>query len=293
MLFANFYMARPSDRPLSATDRYYCLKQRERLDCVPDGSNGVIVLGDEYLEIVDHAYPYKGAIAFEWLSFTIGMSAIVYAMWWFSAERTSGVVPGEDMLISFSFVMLVLAPVYLWLMSKEFFVQTHYPIRFDRATRSISVLRRDKTVLRVPWDDVFFTCGHILELEWWEIRGYVLDWDEETILETFVLSCSGDVYRSKEPYAGMALPSPAHDPLLRRWELVRRYMEEGRQAIEPFVERTIPANIRRETFGESLEYCLRRHEHPVVRRLLSPLSAVRAVFRWLALRSCKIPQWSA
>lgn len=292
---ANIYVKHPVDRPLSATDRFYRLDQKQRLDCIPDAGDTLIAVCDEYLEMVDHAYPHKGAVAFDYLALVVMLAGFMYGFFWYAGEDMHSAVRGIEhpFLVLIAGMALLLLPIQLWLMSKEFFVRTHYPIRFERATRSVSVLLRDNTVLRASWDDLFFTCGHIAELDWWEIRGHVLDWDAVTVLKTFVLSCSGESFRNKEPYEGMARPSPSRDPLLRHWEFVRRYMEEGRPAIAPFVERTIPADSRRETLRESFAYCDRRYTHPLARRLLAPFTVIRAILRWLALRSCTIPQWPA
>lgn len=44
----------------------------------------------------------------------------------------------------------------LALLRKEAFAFTHYPLRFNRATRIIHYFRFTGEVASVPWDDVFF-----------------------------------------------------------------------------------------------------------------------------------------
>jgi hypothetical protein len=57
----------------------------------------------------------------------------------------------------------LLALALIWLLRKESFAYTHYPMRFNRKTRTVHVFRPNGTVLSVPWDQLYFTLGHMAQ----------------------------------------------------------------------------------------------------------------------------------
>ena len=123
-----------------------------------------------------------------------------------------------------------------WILCKESFAWTHYPIRLNRKTRMVHAFRLDGTVLSVPWDEVLFTLGRgnrAFGVQNWDIRGHVLDADGVTVRETFAFSAE-DI---------------DHDILRRHWEFLRRYMEEGPEALVGQVEFCMPVAGRREPSG--------------------------------------------
>nr|WP_241183978.1 DUF6708 domain-containing protein [Klebsiella michiganensis] len=84
----------------------------------------------------------------------------------------------------------------------------------------------DGEVYSAPWDDIFFTTGDCVTYKLtkrknYDIRGHVLAEDRKTVLKTFTLSVS----------------APRREDLYRNWEFVRRYMEEGPEAVAGVLNR--------------------------------------------------------
>lgn len=81
----------------------------------------------------------------------------------------------------------------LFLLKKEWFAWTHYPIRFDRKNQLVHATRIDGSIFTAPWQDVFFTTGlnHRKEIgKDYYISGHVLADDGITIIDTFCLPSS-------------------------------------------------------------------------------------------------------
>lgn len=276
------------DRPLTAEERELRLKQNERLDVKPAYEVTVIRLNSTYLETVDKFYTWKG-----WLS--TGMIAVGVMM----ATVLGLSVP--DLLSKFTFVrfldttalneahllMIVLLlgiplfSVSVWALRLESFRYTHYPLRFNRKTRMVHAFRYDGTVLSAPWDDLFFTLGrgnrHNLKQEW-DVRMHVLDADGVTVRDTLSLG----------------LHSDDQDILRRYWELHRRYMEEGPQAISAIVEVFMPVDEKRETFLFGYQRWWSNFlPSPAAYVLMAPFVPLFALGRWFAMQTSKVPIWPA
>lgn len=178
-----------------------------------------------------------------------------------------------------------------WLLKKESFAFTHYPVRFNRKTRMVHVFRTNGTVLSVPWDDVFFTLEHMVQWNEFEVRGHVLEPDNVTVRESFALSYLGAL--SPMDADPNCTEFSSQDFVRAHWEFVRRYMEDGPQAVAGQVQFCMPVDARRERMPISVQRVFANIAGaPIVLFvLLFPLCAVVSLFRLIAMRTSKVPQW--
>ena len=265
-------------RPLVGGERERHLEQKSRLDVEPCYELSSIRLNSTYLELVDKFFAWKGLVT------TIAVCLIFMASYWSSEMIWSSLsVSGrmrEEWPHLIGMLLLIFLPIVLlgyWLLRKDSFAYTHYPIRLNRKTRMVHVFRLNGTVLTVPWDEVFF-CIAALPQGDWEIQGHVLDADGVTVKETFPLS-----YYT--PTSGL--------PVLERyWEFVRRYMEEGPEDAAHRVEFFMPVADRRESIANGFH---RMHAELGGNFIMTVIGAALALMlvpgRWIAMQTSKVPKW--
>lgn len=266
------------DRPLTERERDSQLKPKHRTDCTPAYQLSVIRLNSTYLELVDKYFAWKGALT-TWLLIALGMIAWgIGSMAVYSATTSGRLASDWPYLLLLSLISLPVVVFFLWLLRKECFAYTHYPMRFNRKTRMVHVFRLDGTVLSVPWDKVFFCLG-ALPQRGWEIQGHVLGDDGLTVNETFALSMwgVGAVDRSK---------------LVHFWEFVRGYMEDGPKQAHALVNYCLPIAGRRERPMDGFH---RMHAEAgtniVFVLLLGALALILMPGRWFSMRTSKVPAW--
>lgn len=279
MEYTGLVIKYPIHRELTNGERENQLRQNVRLDVEPIHQLSVISLNSTYMELVDKFYAWKGVLTtFSLASISLFAFGLVSVM--FDELHSSDSASGQPMW----FLLFVLALFggavagMIWLLRKEAFALTHYPIRFNRKTRQVHVFRLDGSVFTVPWDDVFF-CLASLPQGASEIQGHVLDKDRSTVLETFALSVWG---------AGRS----DGKQLKRFWEFVRRYMESGPQDAYARVQICLPISQQR----ESLRFAFHRMQaeagsNAIFALILGCLALVLLPGRWLAMRTSKIPVW--
>ncbi|QYF95411.1 hypothetical protein KY495_09795 [Massilia sp. PAMC28688] len=285
MDFAGIFGGFPANRALPESDKSHRLLQKNRLDVSPHYQLSVIEMNSTYLESVDKWYGFRGFITMValvpiimFIAFSVGMVNV-------TLNRTSG---GEDdafVLIFVACLGLPFVAAAIWLMRRDSFVYTHYPIRFNRVTRTVHVFRRDGSVLTVPWNKVFFTLALAAPAsQAWNIMGHVMNKDGNTVQETFFLSVSDS-----------GTPDGLH--LLRsHWEFVRRYMEEGPQSVTGQVQFCLPIARQRESFMFGVHRLMANSSTTAL--YLWPIMLMSMAFdllvvpfRFIAMRTSKIPQW--
>ena len=269
----------PINRPLTEKDRAQQLHQKTRLEVAPAYQLSVIRMNSTFMELVDKFYAWKGIITLV-MVIGLGMMGLMFAEMLVISLTTPGRMQDDwPYLVGLLIMMLPVVILFIWLLRKESFAYTHYPIRLNRKTRMVHVFRTNGTVLSVPWDEVFFCLGYCSQ-QMWDIRGYVLDKDRTTVLEAFPLSAIG----------GGAI---GQEVLRSFWEFVRRYMEEGPQEAARTVEIFLPIGERRERVIDGFR---RMHAEasggPAIAMLVAAgLGLLFAPSRWFAMRTSKIPQW--
>jgi len=275
-------------RKLTDEERSNQFSQKRRLDVTPLYDLSVIRIDSTYLECVDRWFVYRGSMA------AMCLIGIAFPVFFFLIPLLVEV--GID-FIALSIFFGIVIPYWLfvsWLLLKESFRWTHFPIRFNYRNRMVYVFTPDGTVLKAKWNKIFFTLGRcqwISGSQNWDIRGHMLDKDGETVLATFALP--GD--------------STQVQRLRRSWEFFRRYMEEGPASVYRDVYWCQDIVGQRETYTAGLRnlffryngfrfagipfYCLLILQALTV--FLSPFLFVASLGRWFAMRTSKIPVWPA
>lgn len=282
------------NRPLGKEELRNHLAQNERLNIDPRDQLCVIKMNSTFLESVDKWYGWRGSL----LLFLLPLTAVPV---WFMGEMISIAVSRANgwRLQAYDIeILLVIAvlmvPTFLGglcVMNRDCFSFTHYPIRFNREKRLVHVFHTDGTISTTPWDEVYFTLGHMRRLYEWEVRGHILDPETLAIRKTFALSYTGRL-RPNDIYLDSSGPSK-FDFVRSHWEFIRRYMEEGPEAVSSQVQFCMPLDGRRESIRVGVERVFANFaSEPLLMQLLIwPFCALISLFRIFAMRTSKIPVW--
>lgn len=276
------------NRPLSQEERSLQLLQGQRLEVDPVHQRSVVKLNSTFMEAVDKYFSWKGMLTF-WVGVAFVFCAFAFPVISYLVLFSPAAAQAEAAelyLLIFPLAMCLAAgATAVWILSKESFRHTHYPIRFNRQNRRVYVFRQDGSVLEAPWGELFFTLGrasNFAGIQIWDIRGHVLADDRETVLETFAL----------------AVHSDQHDDLLCFWEFIRRYMEDGPEAAQsswaPVGLVCLDIDERHESPRAGMHVLFdNSYGQPLFKVLMGPFYLASALGRILAMRSSRIPQWPA
>lgn len=297
MNFGDLLGLSPKKRMLTEQERRHHLKQKKHLNLEPHYQLSVIKMNSTFLESVDRWFAWKGLIAavsiFLICIFTYGVVAVGFETGPTSWGNMNTDQRLEQVIFSAVIFLISLPLVALGVcaLRKESFAYTHYPIRFNRKTRMVHIFRHGGFVLSAPWDEIFFTLGHLPPLNQWEVRGYILESDKVTVRETFSLSCVGSL--SPEDISGETDHISSSDFVRAHWEFVRRYMEEGPQSISNQVQFCMPVDKKRESVRMSLERTFANISGaPIfIFLMLVPFCLIVFFFRLIAVRTSKNPVW--
>ncbi|MFC4640401.1 DUF6708 domain-containing protein [Deinococcus hohokamensis] len=289
----------PCHRPLSEREKRDQLRQHERINGRPRPHLSVIRMNSTYLESADIWFGERGlgtSITTVLLVMCVPLVLLLPTIW----LQALGLMPSTEeraLLITIGLVgPLLLFPFIwglVWLLRKDAFAYTHYPMRFHRISRLVYVFRTNGTVLTVPWDDLFVTLGYGTRggTTFGEVRAHVLDAAREMVLETFGLSHStpkssdGPVLKSGE--------AVHPDTIYAQWEFIRRYMEEGPHAVIDEVQQCLSIDRERESAVFSFSFLANRWSggNAVLRALAFPFVLVWMPFRIITMRTSKVPRW--
>ena len=298
MEFSGLIAKFPIHRPLSEKERVFNLKQQERLNVEPHYQLSVIKMNSTFLETVDKWYAWKGLVSavslsiIAILSSTLGLIAVEWLL------EGVGVIPStvdQGVLIAngggMAALLIILSWGMVWLLRKESFAYTHYPMRFNRKTRTVHVFRTDGTVLSVPWEKIYFTLINMTQWNEWEVRGHILDSDDVTVRETFALSYAG--FLNPEDADPDATEFSSRDFVRAHWEFVRRYMEEGPGGVVDQVQFCMPVDGRRENIRVSIERVFANFSSApfLIYCIMFPFCLAVSIFRVIAMRTSRVPQW--
>lgn len=274
------------DRPLSEEDRKRHLHQDRKVFLEPTSALSVIRINSGYVELADKFYPWRGLLT------AVSMLAIVvllgiFIAWFFFDPEPWREMSSESrvekawltlVLVGFNGPILALS---LWVLSKDSFGYTHYPIRLNREGRKVYVFRADGSILETSWDDLFITMGpatpsRVFGTDW-DLRAHVLDKDGEMVRETFAFGYVSDPENLRHYFA-----------------YLQRYMDEGPQAVAPYTLDCLDIVDQRETawFGFKRLW-LNMNGWIAAQILMLPLFAFSAIGRVIAMRTSKIPLWPA
>ncbi|EPL9572480.1 DUF6708 domain-containing protein [Providencia rettgeri] len=273
------------NRPLNDNELAGKLEQTERLDfnteqLMPDLK--VIAINSNYLEMTDKFYASKGLLSFVGL---FGSISFLGLSLWLLIDFITRPSYGMDYILATLSVVLCAIPMGLWmlfLLKKEWFAWTHYPIRFDRKNQLVHATRIDGSVFTVPWQTVFFTTGlnHRKDIgKDYYISGHVLADDGITVLDTFCLpATNGNVAELKT-----------------HWEFVRRYMEEGPEGMKSRIPFCLPIANKKESCGFTFFYSMTKYNGlPLLfLPIIVPFELFYSFSRYMAMLTSRRPVWSA
>lgn len=270
------------NRPLSKNEQQHRLHTRKPASDKPHYQLSLIKINSTFVECVDKWYSMRGFLAMGGcaISLMFGTALLfgLLSMW----ER--GAFDFLDVLLWGWAASLVFLALYLF--TRDAFTYTHYPIRFNRKNRQVYVFRRDGTALKAGWDDIYWTIfGHDVSTRDGFVVGHLLADDKKTVKETFALSMVTvtDVTGVQE--------------LKDHFEFFRQYMEEGPgpvlEAIKPVPLIMLPGiHKQRESWAFGWERLTLNLNGWHLLQLLSQVFIwPMSLFRWIAMRTSKIPQW--
>jgi hypothetical protein len=282
---------------VSPAERDRQLKQKERYKS-SDNFASLIRFNSTFIELVDRRFRQRGMLATVFAF--VGVFGILYGWYMFASASITPNASGERMWGFFAFTVVAFGGTLLFLwkffLSKEFFTNTHYPIRFNRKTRMVHAYRdkRDGGIVSVPWDKAFFHIGQAVgeDTEFLrDIRCHVVD-DNDKILDTFAV---GHYFDDEHKIRTV-------------FEFIRRYMEEGPENVfeDPSAKAAKIADdlvVPQQRIDLSVTPSLRNCFNWVVaamperwfeaRYVLVPLYAPLFLCRWLVFKTCKTPKWPA
>ncbi|QSQ51483.1 hypothetical protein ISN36_11810 [Xanthomonas translucens pv. undulosa] len=262
------------NRDFSAEERSMSLPLERQVEIMPAQRLALVSINSVYIDWIDRRFLYRGMLNTS-VFFIVFLGGVI-----FSPVLIYGIPRGNS-----SFVLLLLLSMmpaffgavlyYIWL-CREFFRFVYYPIRFNRKTRKIYVFReeRDGGLLIVPWEKVFFHIGRGTDMKFLrDIRGEILD--GTIVKDTFALGHCAE----------------RDEPVKEMWEFIRRYMEEGPEAVaEHPLDKYVELSV-----APTWKNCLisavgfTNADTPFKRVLLSPFIGTFTVVRWLVFKSCKQP----
>lgn len=269
------------NRPLNDDERNHHLDIKRPASSRVHYDVSLIRLNSTYVEYVDKWYAMRGFVAMA--------GALVFAIMLYL-----GVVSIYELVVRGHFeniVLLLLAATMLWWTGKFFlsdaFTYTHYPIRLNRKNRQVYAFRRDGTVFKAGWDELYWTIYNTkLGLGGGDLNvmGHLLEENGRTIKESIGLSLVD---------AG----EPGRQNLLQFFEFIRRYMEDGPgtvlDALKPTPLIMLPSiHQKKESWFFGWEHLTGGMKGlPFLQVLFQPFLLPISLFRWVVMRTSKIPQW--
>jgi len=270
------------NRILNDKEKEHHLLQNERLRSKPLYHSRIIRMNSTYLECVDKFFYNKGIISAGIIAVTVlGLIPMMYLSLLVLMEGFGEYFVLFLILLLIMFGLLFIAVKFI--LRKECFAYTHYPILFNRKTRKVHVFRQNGTVMTEDWDKLYFTLTRCKQsLFDWEVRGHRMAADGETVLETFGL-----------PYADI-LVRGTNSTTWSFWEYVRRYMEEPDElpALADQIKDALDITHKKERFWDGFS-CLTKEGDAIMNILFLPITLIYALGRWIANITSKIPRWSA
>jgi hypothetical protein len=240
----------------------------------------LIKLNSTFVECVDKWYSMRGFVAMGGgVIFGVLFGSLLYLLRIADAEAHSALWP------VYIFWSLLIA-VTLYLLTRDLFTYTHYPIRFNRQNRQVYVFRRNASVLKVGWEEIYWTIyGHGVGVHDAYVMGHILGEDKQSVKESFALSMVTSADATGE-----------HE-LQSHFEFFRRYMAEGPgpvlEAIKPTPLIMLPGiDKKRESWRFGWERLTLNLNGLLVFQVLFQIFILpMSLFRYLVMRTSKIPQW--
>ncbi|MFZ6747647.1 DUF6708 domain-containing protein [Undibacterium sp. Ren11W] len=289
MEYSGLLFKYPVNRPVSDEEKGYQLNKKKRLALAPVSQMTTIRMNSTFMEVVDKFYAYKGFMLMIVLPVFIGFLFFDFLMTYEFVAHDLATISGQkevEGISAFIFMNILLLSICAWLgymIKKEMFTYTHWPVRLNRKNRMVYVFRHNGPggVLAVKWDDVF-CCFAPGKAKYagnynWDIRCHVLD-AKGLIKDTFTIG---------------KFDTGLTDTLRAHWEFFRRYMEEGTQHL-PAIEEYLPIATHREGFWFGLRRATANtYGNFFIWVITLPLTIPNGLARYLCMISSRIPRWPA
>ena len=269
------------NRPLNQYEQQHRFNIRQPSSTQPHYDLSLIKLNSTFVECVDKWFAMRGFLAM-WGALFGGF--VAYGLLHMPSIYFRG--EGHELVgvLLMTFFSTLLA-AFGYLFTRDAFTYTHYPIRFNRKNRQVYVFQRNGTVLKAGWEDIYWTIyGHNIGTHDLYVVGHVMGEDKTTVKETFALSTTE---------AG----APGEQNLRSLFEFFRRYMEEGPgpvlDALKPTPLIMLPGiDKEKESWRFGWEVLtLSLNGMLVLQVLMQIFFFPISLFRWIVMRTSKIPQW--
>ncbi|WP_154582417.1 DUF6708 domain-containing protein [Stenotrophomonas maltophilia] len=272
-----------NNRPLTEYEKAADVRRFDSSTFVPI-DKGIIAIDDDCIEYVDRHFLYRGwALMGASVFIALGLLFVVAILHATSSlvDRTGPLESGDAYAIVglIALALAFLAFIFCKLLLRDVLRYQYYPVRFDRVAQQVHVFtgKRDK-VVSVPWRDVRFVIGRDKpagpdEGCTYDLRGLVMD--GEQVVYTFAVGSDSG-------------PNPAIT--LAHWEMIRRFMEEGRSAL-PFPPLQLYTSV-----APTLRNAFIIHVSSAGAGLMwiaLPITLPWALFRFLTMKLCRKPVWPA
>ncbi len=267
------------NRPLNTYEQLHHFDVKQRASDKVHYELSLTQLNSTYVEGVDKWYAIRGWPA---MGAVLGATPAVYGLWvllvfaWQFKSHPGFLVAGllGTGLLAFC----------IYAFTRDAFAYTHYPIRFNRKNRQVYAFRRNGTVLKAAWDEMYWTIhGTGTGLQSIFVAGHVLSPDGQ-VKETIGL-------------AQVAASMDGVEDLQTFFEFYRRYMEEGPERVLNDLRPTplimLPGiHKQKETWRFGWErLTLGMNGWPILMLLEQVFVLPESLFRWFVMRTSKIPQW--
>ncbi|MBH1988082.1 MAG: hypothetical protein I8H76_12230 [Burkholderiales bacterium] len=266
-------------RPLRDQELTHHFSTNEPASDHPHYDLSLTLLNSTFVECVDKWYAMRGMVAFAMTPFALLMCGYMGFSLYVAITA-----PDWPMYFVAAFAACILAFV-VYAFTLDAFAYTHYPIRFNRRNRQVYVFRRNGSVFKAGWDDLYWTIyGHGVGAEDLFVAGHSLNPSDRTVKETFGLSTVT---------AGAA----GEENLRSLFEFFRIYMESGPdqvlKALHPTPLIMLPGiHKQKESWRFGWEYLtLNLKGFPLLQVVMQVFILPMSLFRWIAMRTSKIPQW--
>ncbi|SOZ20516.1 conserved hypothetical protein; putative membrane protein [Cupriavidus taiwanensis] len=276
------------NRPLREYEIAEYLDPKQSALNLPPNDHGVLRMNSTFTEYMDRFFLQRGWAAMGatpfvamGLTFSGLIASTMYAPQEDGTARDPSFITADWIFLAAWLLFALCVIKFIWL--KDFFRYTHYPIRFNRKSRMVYVFRHNGPggVLTVPWDKAYFFVGRSSPAMGgqstftFDLRCNVLD-EQRIVRDTFAVGMDG---------------SNSRGAVLEHWEMVRRYMEEGPQTL-PFPP--LALTISTETTLRNMVITQVSGQFSgVLSILMLPITLPWALFRYLAMKTCKQPVWPA
>lgn len=272
----------PTNRTLTEDEWRGQLHQKERLNLEPLAHLWTVRLNSVCLEMSGKFFDWKGWGTSVMLGVAGGIIWALASLAWIAVTRPEGYHDGAGdlgLVLGMSVLLAPIAAFAIWGLTRDAFRLTHYPIRLNRKTRKFYAIDpRTLEVVEAEWDKMVFTlqpCKRKRWIEEYEILGHVVADDGTTVRKTIPFSM---VWGVKEH-------------LIRHWEYMRRYMEEGPEAVFDHTPVCLPIADRKEAYLFGLQVLIMNFAGSVLMIVAAPLNFLISIGRYIAMQTSQIPTW--